>query len=213
MDGFNILDAVVIAVIALSAILAYARGFVREVTAILGWVAAAVLAYYFAPQAEPLIREIPILNKFLAGSCELTLLAAFAVVFALALVVLAFFTPLLSSMVRNSLLSGFDRALGFLYGIARGVLLVAVALIVYQRAMANEAIPLVANSQTAQVFAQFEKKINAEIPDQIPQWLEQIYHGIAGKCGAPPANDGSLTTPGAAGSTATGTATDSGASN
>ncbi len=199
MDGFNIIDAVVIGVILLSAILAYARGFVREVMAIVGWVAAAFVAYYFAPQAEPLIREIPVLNKFLEGSCELTLLAAFAVVFALALVVLAFFTPLLSSLVRHSLLSGFDRALGFLYGVARGVLLVAVALIVYQRAMADQAIPLVSDSQTAHVFAQFEKKINADIPDQIPAWLEQIYVGIAGKCGEAKPSANELTAPPATG--------------
>lgn len=196
MDGFNIIDAVVIGVILLSAILAYARGFVREVMAVVGWVAAAVVAYYFAPQAEPLIREVPVLKKFLEGSCELTLLAAFAVVFALALVVFAFFTPLMSSLVRNSLLSGPDRALGFLYGVARGVLLVAVALIVYQRAMADEAVPMVAESQTARIFAQFEQKINADIPDKIPTWLENVYDGIAGKCGAPaPASD-ALTGPG-----------------
>ena len=44
MDGFTIVDGVVAVVIILSAILAYARGFVRESLAILGWIGAAVLA-------------------------------------------------------------------------------------------------------------------------------------------------------------------------
>ena len=40
MDGFTIIDGIVAAVIILSAILAYARGFVRESLAILGWIVA-----------------------------------------------------------------------------------------------------------------------------------------------------------------------------
>ena len=77
MDGFTIIDGIVAAVIILSAILAYARGFVRESLAILGWIGAAVLAFIFAPQAEPLIKQIPVLDKFLGDSCELSILAAF----------------------------------------------------------------------------------------------------------------------------------------
>ena len=52
MDGFTIIDAVVAAVIILSAILAWSRGFVRESLAILGWIGAAVLAFLFADQVE-----------------------------------------------------------------------------------------------------------------------------------------------------------------
>ena len=63
MEGFTIIDGVVAVVIILSALLAYSRGFVRESLSIAGWVAAAVLAFMFAGQAEPLIREIPILDR------------------------------------------------------------------------------------------------------------------------------------------------------
>ncbi|WP_102226503.1 CvpA family protein [Acidimangrovimonas sediminis] len=205
MEGINIVDVVVIVVIILSAILAYARGFVREVMAIAGWIAAAVVAYIFAPQAEPLIKQIPVLDKFLAGSCELSIIAAFAVVFALALVVLAFFTPLLSSAVQNSVLGGFDRGLGFLFGVARGILLVAVALIVYDRAMAGEAIPQVAQSQSAHIFANFQAKLNSDIPDQMPRWLENTYEGLVGDCGAPPKGADGVT--GNSGATGTGATT------
>ena len=55
----------------LSAILAYSRGFVREGLAIVGWIAAAVVAFMFAPAARPLIAQLPFLNKFLGDSCEL----------------------------------------------------------------------------------------------------------------------------------------------
>ena len=59
MDGFTIIDGVVAVVIVLSALLAYGRGLVRELMAIVGWIAAAVLAFLFAPQVEPLVRELP----------------------------------------------------------------------------------------------------------------------------------------------------------
>ena len=66
MEGFTIIDGAVALVIVVSALLAYARGFVREVMAIIGWVAAGVLAYMFAPQAEPLMAEIPVVGDFIA---------------------------------------------------------------------------------------------------------------------------------------------------
>ena len=58
MQGFTIIDAVVAAVIVVSALLAYSRGFVREAMAIAGWIVAAILAYIFAPAAEPLILSL-----------------------------------------------------------------------------------------------------------------------------------------------------------
>ena len=84
MEGFTVIDAVVAVVIVLSALLAYSRGLVREVLAIVGWVAAAILAFMFAPQAQPLMSEIPVVGEFLSDSCELSIIAAFAAVFALA---------------------------------------------------------------------------------------------------------------------------------
>lgn len=110
MDGFTIIDGVVAAVIILSAILAYTRGFVRESLAILGWIGAAVLAFIFAPTVRPMVAQVPGLNKFLADSCELATIAGFAAVFALALVLFSIITPLFSSVVQRSALAGSIRA-------------------------------------------------------------------------------------------------------
>src|SRR5690606_4270385 len=136
-------------VIVISAILAYSRGFVREAMAIAGWVAAAVIAFLFAAKAEPLIREIPMLGDFLGDSCELSILAAFAAVFALSLVVVSLFPPLFASVVQRSALGGIDQGLGFLFGALRGVILVAVAFLVYDRVIAGEPIPIIDDSRTA----------------------------------------------------------------
>ena len=185
MDGFTLIDGIVAAVIVLSAILAYSRGLVREAMAIAGWIGAAVLAYVFAPQAEPLIKELPVVGAFLAESCELSIIAAFAAVFALGLVVMSLFTPLFSSAVQRSVLGGLDQALGFLFGVVRGVLLVAVAFIVYDRAVATDTVPMVDNSRSAKVFASFQDSLNKTVPEDAPGWIVERYEELTGTCGAP----------------------------
>lgn len=215
MQGFTIVDGVVAVVIILSAILAYSRGLVREVLAIAGWVVAAVVAYSFAHQAEPLMQEVPVLGEFLKGSCELSIIAAFTAVFAVALIVMSFFTPLFSSVVRNSVLGGLDQGLGFLFGVARGVILVAVAFLVYQRTMSAEAMPMVTQSRSSQVFAQVENQISNQIPADAPGWVQEQYLKLVGNCGERPTG-GLQTAPavpgtgGAASGSGTGAATGTG---
>jgi membrane protein required for colicin V production len=185
MEGFTLIDAVVAAVIVLSAILAYSRGLVREAMAILGWIGAAVLAYMFAPQVEPLVKELPVVGEFLGDSCELSMIAAFAGVFALCLVVISLFTPLFSSAVQRSVLGGLDQALGFLFGVARGIILVAVAFIVYDRAVAADSVPMVDNSRSAKVFASFQSDLDESIPDDAPGWIVGRYEQLVAGCGTP----------------------------
>ena len=183
MDGFTIIDGVVAGVIILSALLAYSRGFVREGMAILGWVLAAILAFIFAPQVEPLVKEIPVLGEYLADSCELAVIAAFAAVFAVALVVVSLFTPLFASMVQQSALGGIDQALGFVFGVLRGILLVAIAFFVYETVMVNQSVDIVDSSRSAQVFARLTEQIEDRDPQQALGWITTQYEQLVGSCG------------------------------
>ena len=131
MDGFTIVDLAVAGIILVSAVLAYARGLVRETLAIAGWIGAAVLAFTFAGAFEPLVKEIPVVGDVVGESCQFAVIASFAAVFVLSLLVISIFTPLLSGWVRGSPLGAIDQALGFLFGAVRGVLLVAVSFVVY----------------------------------------------------------------------------------
>ncbi|WP_109467375.1 CvpA family protein [Albibacillus kandeliae] len=188
MEGFTLIDGVVAIVIVLSALLAYSRGFVREAMAIVGWVAAAVLAYMFAPKVEPLVKEIPAVGKFFADSCELSVIAAFAVVFAIALILVSFFTPLFSTLVRRSAAGGIDQGLGFLFGVARGILLVTIGFFVYQQVMANDPVPMVDGSRSAQVFDRLTGEIESNNPEEALGWITTKYEDLVGKCSAPAAN-------------------------
>lgn len=182
MEGFTVIDGAVAGIIVLSAILAYSRGFVREVMAIAGWIGAALLAYIFAAQAQPLVKELPVVGKFLADSCELSLIAAFAAVFAVGLVISALFTPLFSSVVQRSVLGGLDQGLGFLFGVVRGVILVGVAFLVYDRAVAANTVPMVDNSRTAKIFASFQGDINSAVPSDAPNWIVSRYSELTATC-------------------------------
>ena len=184
MESFTILDGIVAAVVILSAVLAYSRGFVREVLAIGGWVLAAIGAYVLAPSAEPLMKEVPVLRDFLGTSCELSMIAAFAAVFALALILISFFTPLFSGAVQRSAIGGIDQGLGFLFGVARGLLLVVIALIVYEQVIVSDPIDWVDNSRTAVIYAQVSDQISETIPQDAPGWIAARYEELIGKCSA-----------------------------
>lgn len=184
MDGFTLIDGIVAAVIILSAILAYSRGFVRESLAILGWIGAAVLAFVFAGAMRPLIAQIPYVDKIIADNCELGMIAGFAVVFALALVVFSILTPLFSSVVQRSALGGVDQGMGFLFGVARGVLLIVIAFIVYDRVMTTQRVEMVDQSRSAQVFRSMSGQLNDQIPQDAPGWLAARFEQLVRDCDA-----------------------------
>ena len=75
MQAFTIVDGIVLVIIVLSAILAWARGLVRETLSIAGWVVAALAGFAFAPVVAPLLRELPVLRDLIGSNCELAILA------------------------------------------------------------------------------------------------------------------------------------------
>lgn len=184
MEGFTIIDGVVAAVVVLSGILAYSRGLVRETLAILGWIAAAIVAFVLAPTVEPLMKQVPVLGDFLADSCELAIIAAFAAAFAVALIIVSFFTPLFSTLVQRSALGGIDQGLGFLFGIARGILLVAIAFFVYDTVVGGEPVSIVDQSRSQVVFSQMTDEIEAQDPEQALGWITSQYNTLVGSCSA-----------------------------
>lgn len=186
MDGFTIIDGVVAIVIVLSALLAYGRGLMREVMAIVGWVAAAILAYIFAPRVAPMVREIPVVGDVIADSCELGVIGAFAIVLVIALIVVSFFTPLFSSLVRRSIFGGLDQGLGFLFGVVRGVLLVVIAFFVYDTVITGQEFTMVDESRSAAVFGRFTNNIQEQDPEQALGWITRQYESLVNSCTAAP---------------------------
>jgi membrane protein required for colicin V production len=116
----NWVDFIAVAVLALSAVLALLRGFVREVLGVGAWVGAAL----FAANTVDLVRGQ--FHQWLGGS-EFGDPAAWAAMFLLALIVLSIITGMLARLVRASGLGGIDRTMGVAYGLVRGAALLIVA--------------------------------------------------------------------------------------
>jgi len=184
MADLNIIDGAVAIVIILSALLAYSRGFVREALAIAGWILATFIAFIFADQVQPLVRQIPVLGEFIGDSCELSIIAAFAAVFAVVLVIASIFTPLFSSLIQRSALGGLDQGLGFLFGALRGIILVAVAFFVYQTVLASQNIEIVEDSRAIAVFSNLTGSVEERDPEAALGWITTQYEQLVGNCGA-----------------------------
>ena len=59
MESLNIIDGIVIVIVLISAILAYARGVTREVMAIMGWIFSSIISFIFAPLTTCLLYTSP----------------------------------------------------------------------------------------------------------------------------------------------------------
>ena len=101
------------------------------------------------------------------------MLAGFAVVFVIALIIISLFTPLLAGVVQNSAIGPVDQGLGFLFGIVRGVLLVVIALVVYNRVFGGAGgVPMIDNSHSiGDLLPASRQRIAAMLPVDAPQWI------------------------------------------
>lgn len=116
MTGF---DYSVLLIIGISIVVSMMRGAVREVLAIVGWVAAIYAAKTYATQLVPLLpADIP--------TEQLRILAAYVIVFLGVLLVSSLLTIALSSLIKKIGLNWFNRFLGGFFGLVRGLLIVCV---------------------------------------------------------------------------------------
>jgi len=116
MTGF---DYAVLAIVGVSVLLSIMRGFVREVLALISWVAAFIVARLYALELVPLLPEaIP--------SEELKMLAAFLIVFLSTLLFCSLLAIALSHIFKRVGLGWIDRGLGAVFGVLRGVLVVCI---------------------------------------------------------------------------------------
>jgi len=156
----NPLDIGVIAIIVLSAIFAFARGFVREALSIVAWVgAAAITVYGFNPV---LLFVSPFVNNVLLAQ----LIAGFGL-FVVSLIVLTIATGYLARLVRASALSPIDRTLGFIFGLARGVLIVCLAYLLLDFVQPSERPAWIRDAKSAPYLHQGADLLRQFLPEQL----------------------------------------------
>lgn len=110
-------DYAVIAIILLSALVGWWRGFMYELFSLIGWMAAYIVARTFSEQALPYVPEA-------VGAAHIRSAVAFAALFIATLIVGALCAFLLARLAKFAGLGGVDGKLGVIFGLLRGGLVV-----------------------------------------------------------------------------------------
>ena len=118
----------------------------------------------------------------MSDSCELAILASFAAVFAIALMLISFFTPLLSVVINKTSLNKPDQALGFIFGVLRGIALIAISFFAYQTILSSGTFIILEESQSARVFEGMANDIAEKNPAKALGWLTIKYEELVSVC-------------------------------
>lgn len=153
---FNEADWIIIVVLVLSIVLSLWRGFVREAISLAGWVAAFIIANMFvgemASVLAPWIENIT--GRYVA---------AYAVLFAGSLLVAALLGKLGAQVVRVAGLSIVDRLLGTVFGLARGIIIVLVAVYLLRQLAPPQNLQWLHHSQLMPHL------------DMLAQWVQMVF--------------------------------------
>ncbi len=161
-------DILVIGVLALSGVLAFARGFTKEVLSIGGWLAAGLVTLYVLPLARPFTRQYiteHLMADFVTG----------LVVFVISLFVFSLLAGAISQRVQDSAVGALDRSLGFLFGVARGIVVLALAYLVMLQFVAPDRHPDWINQARALPSLQWSANLLHDLaPTEIAEGLRRV---------------------------------------
>ncbi|MGB6427654.1 MAG: CvpA family protein [Methyloceanibacter sp.] len=160
---FSWLDVILVVIMLISGFLAMVRGFTREVLSIFSWAVAAVAALYLTPKYWQTVE-----SYFPSpGFAQI----GFAVgVFLITLIVVSLITFRISDRVLDSRVGALDRTLGFLFGLARGFLLVAIVFILFS-ALARDQPTWITEARSYSILKQTQVAIESLMPLNPEQYL------------------------------------------
>ncbi|HWA19483.1 MAG TPA: CvpA family protein [Devosia sp.] len=166
-------DVGVAVLILISAILATARGFTREVLSLATWAGSAAIAAYMYFYHKDIARG------FIQGDIvpdAVTVIGSFLV----SLIVLHLITMWIADLVVDSRVGPLDRTLGFAFGVARGVL-IAIVVTVFGIWLLGPQLPSWANeSKSLPILQGWGNSLIALLPDDLEKQLTDILQKRTG---------------------------------
>ncbi|UXN60630.1 CvpA family protein [Phyllobacterium zundukense] len=183
----TLLDGILLGITLVSAVLAMVRGFSREVLSVVSWAAAAAAAYLFY---KPVI---PFLTPYISND-TIAQIAAAGLVFVVTLIVVSIITMKIADFIIDSRIGALDRTLGFLFGAARGILLVVVAMLFFNWLVPENQPAWVGQAKSKPMIDQLSTKLIGLLPeDPESTILNRLKPGTTAAPDAAP--DGTTTTP------------------
>ncbi|UDL91452.1 CvpA family protein [Mesorhizobium sp. PAMC28654] len=177
----TLLDGILVGFTLVSAMLAMVRGFSREVLSVVSWAAAAAAAFFFYKPLLPYIQPH-------IDNDKIAMAASAGIVFIVALIVVSVITMKLADWIIDSRIGALDRTLGFLYGAARGILVVAVALMFFNWLAGAKAPAWVADAKSRPLLESIGTKLESLMPADTENAILKKLSSKAG-AGAPAAPD------------------------
>lgn len=155
----TLLDIILLAVMLISGLLAMIRGFMREILSIAAWIAAALATLYFFNRLVPYAQQY--FNNDIVAKA-----AVIGGVFLGTLLIVSIITVRISDMILDSRIGALDRTLGFLFGLARGLVIVVVAFLFFDWLVPQKSQPgWVTGAKSRVVLASTGDWLKSMLPD------------------------------------------------
>lgn len=172
--GLTWFDFAALVVLGLSGVMAFARGLIREVFSIIAFIGGAIAGVFFARLGAPLVEGATPLSGWLADVTAGLLI--FLIVFIIITVIVS---TVAKTAHQSTEIGSFDRAAGLAFGILRGVVVVALGVLVMRQATDDE-VPARAPSNPTECRATYDPlQAGIRCARTYP-----IYGGVASALGA-----------------------------
>ena len=156
--GLNLADWFILIVLIASGIIAFARGFTKEFLSLFLWIAAFIAAISLEYLATPKI------NQFI-GNEEISKIISYIVVFIIFIFIGGIVIKFISKLIKWSGASGFDRFLGVLFGLIRGLIVLFVIFLLLPSGLKTT--DLINNSKITPIIQKYAPEIEEYFRDLI----------------------------------------------
>ena len=177
--GLNEADWFILVVLTSSGLISLARGFTKEFLSLFLWIFAFIAAVSLEFIATPKINEF-------IGNEEISKILSYVVVFMVSIILGGIFIKFISSLIKWSGASGFDKFLGVLFGLARGLIVLFVIFLLLPSSIKStdlinqSKITPIIEKYAPQIEAYFRDLIdNTDIVEEAIQVIEPIKEGLA----------------------------------
>jgi membrane protein required for colicin V production len=190
--SITLFDGLLIGLMLVSGVLAMIRGFSREVLSVGSWIAAAAAAFFLYPRLSPFVGRY---TAEISSSKTLADIGAAGAIFVVVLIIVSLLTMRIADFIVDSRIGPLDRTLGFVFGAARGALLLVVALLFYNWLVPQDSQwPWIANAKSKPVLDSIGESLVQLIPNDPDNSLLDRLNPKDESTPAPNEGEGNTTT-------------------